>query len=244
MLAHFLHMRASRIRTRRVSSRAGFTMLEVAIVIAIVGVLAAIGYGSIRNLLPRYRMIQVSKQLKNDLAGLRVLAIEQNREGRLKLDVADPQWTDASAPQAGRWQLQVGDRHLNSRSWDTLPVDAVDGVDTLTGEGTVDLAEGGNRESKGVSLVPWGAFKGPGANNQNAIVFSPKGWVTNPAGDFSTDGYIELTLVNKAALIDGVDDSVTLHISRAGMVRIESSLGGDFEGSGGGTDAVSTGDDS
>jgi type II secretory pathway pseudopilin PulG len=216
-------------------------MLELAIVIAIVGILTAIGIGSVRNLLPRYRMIQVSKQLKNDLAGLRVLAIEQNREARLKLDVSDPSWTDASTPQAGRWQLQVGDRHLNSRTWDTLPIDSVDGVDRLTGEGTIDLGEGGNRETADVSLVPWGAFKGPGVNNMNTIVFSPKGWVTNPAGDFSTTGYIELTLVNKAALIEGIDDSVTLHISRAGMVRVESSLSSGFEGSDAGTEAVSTG---
>ncbi len=75
-------------------------------------------------------------------------------------------------------------------------------------------------------------------------MFSPKGWVTNPPGDFSTDGYIELTLVNKAALVDGIDDSVTLHISRAGMVRVESSLASGFEGSDAGTDAVSTGEDS
>ncbi len=65
--------------------------------------------------------------------------------------------------------------------------------------------------------------------------------MTNPAGDFSTDGYIGLTLVNKTALIEGVDDSVTLYISRAGMVRIESSLGTGFDGGGGGTDATSTG---
>ncbi len=215
-------------------------MVELAIVVAIIGVVAAIGYGSIRNLLPRYRMIQVSKQLKNDLSGLRVLAIEQNRETRLRLDQADTSWSDPAAPQAGRWHLQVGDRHLNSRNWDTLPVDATDGLDVLTGEGTIDLAEGGSRESRGVSLVPWGAFKGPGANNINTIVFSPKGWVTNPAGDFSTDGYIELTLVNKFALVEGIDDSVTLHISRAGMVRVESSLTDDTAGSGG-TDATSSG---
>jgi type II secretory pathway pseudopilin PulG len=215
-------------------------MVELVIVIAIFTLLAAIGYGSIRNLIPRFRMIQVSKQFKNDIAGLRVMAIEQNREARLLLEESDPSWNDASSPQRGRWQLQIGDRALHSRNWDTLPVDAVDGVDGLTNEGTIDLSEGGNRETKGVSLMPWGAFRGPGANNLNSIVFSPKGWVTNPAGDFGTTGYIDLTLVNKIALFDGIDDSVTLHISRGGMIRVESSLGSEFEGSDAGVGETST----
>ncbi len=239
-MARFLHLRALGVHLWPARSRAGFTMLEFAIVFALVGILVAIGYGSIRNLLPRYRMIQVSKQLKNDLAGLRILAIEQNREARLKLDESDSAWQDPSSPQAGRWLLQAGNRHLNSRSWDTLPLDGEDGVDTHQSVGTVDLSKGGNRESHGISLVPWGAFKGPGLNNVNAIVFSPKGWVTNPPGDFSTDGYLELTLVNKLAQIEGIDDTVTLHIARSGMVRMESSLGSEFDGSGAGTDAVTS----
>ncbi len=148
-------------------------MVELAIVIALVGLLAAVGWGSIRPLLPRYRMIQVSKQLKNDLAGLRVLAIEQNRETRLLLEASDTSWTDPASPQAGRWLLQVGDRDLNSRSWNTLPVD--EGlVDTLTGEGTVDLSDGGSRESRGVSLVPWAPSRARARTTSTASSSPPR----------------------------------------------------------------------
>jgi len=211
------------------------------VVIVLVGVIVAIGYGSVRDLLPRYRMIRISKQLRNDVLALRVTAIEQNREARIKLVESDASWEDPASAQAGSWLLQLGDRALNSRSWDTLPLDAAeDGSDDATSEGTIDIGRDGNREAKGVSLAPWDGLTGPGANNTDAIVFSPKGWVTNPAGDFGSDGYIQLKLVNKIALIDGVDDSVTLRIARSGMVRMVSSLGKEFEADGAGTDAAST----
>ncbi len=209
----------------------GFTLIEVAFVLVLVTVLVVIGWGSIQGLMPRFRMVQVAKELRNDVYALRFTAIEQRRETRLRLVSADPDWRDPDAPSRGAWLLQVGDRPLGSRRWDTLPVEGEPGaVDAHTGAGTVDLST----EAPGVSLAPWGALQGPGVGNADAIVFGPGGHVLNPASDFGPDGTIDLKLVNKAAWRKGYEDSITLRITRAGMVRMVSSLGGDdLEGAAG-----------
>lgn len=211
----------------RAPHRSGFTLIEIVVVLAIIGVMAAVGFGTVQHLIPRFRMIQVARDMDGDIADLRNTAIGQNRETRLLLVDADPSWSDASAPSAGRWLLQVGNRSINSTRWDTLPVDAeADGSDDQTAEGTVDISEGSSSEVRGVSLQPWSALAGPNANNADAIVFSPRGWVTNPASDFGSDGFITLTLVNKKAMEQGIEDSISLQIARSGLVRMTTSLGG------------------
>jgi len=56
-------------------------------------------------------------------------------------------------------------------------------------------------------------------------VFGPRGHIINPAADFGVDGTITLTLVNKEALLDGKEDTVSLKIARTGLVRMQTSIG-------------------
>ena len=56
-------------------NRKGFTLIEVGIVIALFMVLAAIGWGSTRGQMPRYRLIRGAKSLKGDLTNLKNLAV-------------------------------------------------------------------------------------------------------------------------------------------------------------------------
>jgi len=209
------------------------TIIEITMVVLLLAVLAGITHGSLRELLPRYRMVQTAKDLRNDIHSLRYTAIEQSKEARVLLVSSDPDWSVAGPDSAGEWWLQVGNKGLRSNVWDTLPADMeLDGTDDSTARGTVSIGRGGQDNALGVSLKPWGAISGPGTSNLDAIVFSPRGYVINPASDFDADGYITLTLVNKNAT--GIDDSVALRIARSGMVRRESSLGGDEMGSGAG----------
>ena len=101
----------------------------------------------------------------------------------------------------------------------------LDGSDDQVARGQVDLSGQGADGISGVSLKPWGQLSGPGSRNLDSIVFSPRGYVINPATDFDSDGYITLTLINKQATAYGLDDSVDIRIARSGMVRMESSLG-------------------
>jgi hypothetical protein len=156
-------------------------------------------------------------------------SIETNRETRLLLVSADPNYSDAGADSVGIWKLQVGNRSLRSSTWDTLPIDPMGG-DQRTSRGLVDLSVGGEDEQSGVSLMPWYSLAGPWGGNGDAVVFSPQGFVINPASDFGADGYITISLINKDALARGVDDTIALKISRSGMVEMISSMGNEQAG--------------
>ncbi len=211
------------MRARKTSP--GFTLIEVVIVIALFGVLAAIGWGSTRDQMPRYRLIRASKGLKGDLVNLKNLAVLTNRETRLLL-ISTPGDCEDAEDYGGQWHLQAGDRSRGSDRWEFLPIDTeVEGEDEEQGEGRVDLGEDGNRQQKDVCLESWGDIRGPGSGNTDSIVFSPRGWLRNPATDFNGSGYMELTLTNQAAADKGVTDKVKILVSRAGMVKMHSTLG-------------------
>lgn len=198
--------------------RSGHTLLEIAIALAIVGVLAAMGMSAFREQVARYRLFQTARQLHSDLLYLKAEAIASNREMRLLLVEADV----AMAPgddQAGAWYLQAGNRGTASSEWDTLPIDE-DGTDDS--RGVRDLGPTGNHRAGGISLAQWSPLAGPGStgDNANAIVFSPRGFVANPPTDF-VDGYIALELVNKYSLAAGGDEHVTIRLSRGGFARME-----------------------
>ncbi|MCP4809279.1 MAG: prepilin-type N-terminal cleavage/methylation domain-containing protein [Proteobacteria bacterium] len=202
------------------SSRQAFTLVELLFVLVLISVIVAIGIGSAQDLLPRFRMVKVGKDLRQDVAQLRVTAAETGRETRLLLVESDSSWDDAGTPNKGRWLLQVGNKSRASTSWDTLPIDATeDGVDNSSALGTVDLSASGTDDTADVSLVPWSGI------TDDAIVFSPRGFVSNRDGDFVGDGYIQLSIINKAALVDDVEDAVTLNIARSGNVTLTSALG-------------------
>lgn len=197
----------------------GHTLVELAVAIAIIGVLAAMGWGTLRDQVAQFHLMQAARLLHSDVQNLRTLAITTNRETRVVFTVAD-EVLDPFDVQSGEWLLQVGNRSNGSNEWDTLPID-------LNGEAVSDLgerslAEGGYNECDQISLARWPELAGPGTANADALVFSPRGWVANPPADF-TDGYVVLDLVNKRALAKGVDQRARVRISRGGLARIETS---------------------
>ena len=221
-------------------NRRGFTLIEVGIVVALFVVLAAIGWGSTRGQMPRYRLIRGAKDLKGDLTNLKNLAVMSNRETRLLL-IGSPGPCAETDDFGGSWYLQAGNRSRGSTEWEFLPMDTeVAGEDEEQGEGRVSLGDGGNRELKDVCLEPWETLRGPGSGSADAIVFSPRGWVRNPASDFGDSGYVTLTLTNQAAARLEVEDKVHLLVSRAGLVRMHSTLGHDLSDNPVGTGSSST----
>ena len=220
--------------------RLGFTMVEMVLVIAIFGVLAAMGWGSTRTQMPRYRLIRTAKMFKADLLSLRNLAVQANRETRLTLLEA-PDDCDDISQYGGRWKMEIGGRSRHAESWDVLPADVEeDGTDDDQSSGFVDLGAEGNREARDVCLLPWGEIRGPGAGNNDGVVFSPRGWLTNPTNDFNANGYIEFTFSNQFAAYKGVVDQVSVLVSRAGMVRLHSTLGEETTDNPIGTEATTT----
>lgn len=201
--------------------RRGSTLLEIAIALAVVALLASIGYASARGQISQFRLMQTARLLHSDLVHLRAVAIAANRQTRLVLVDADRE-LDPGAAQAGSWLCQLGDRSAGSTHWDTLPADEGGVVDDHAG--TRSLAPDGPTETPGISLASWARLAGPGTTNPDSIVFTPRGWVENPAGDFP-DGNFRLRLVNKRAMgADGVAQEVLVRVTMGGLVRIETEV--------------------
>lgn len=200
-------------------TRSGHTLVEIVLALAIVGVMAAIGVSASREQIARYHLMQSARMLHSDLLYLRAEAITSNREMRVLFVEADAAM-DPDAEQVGAWTLQAGNRHQGSTAWDTLPIDQDGDVDDS--RGARDLGPEGDDRAGGISLAPWPALEGPGSTgiNADALVFSPRGFVANPPTDF-TDGYVSFELVNKRALAAGGDERVRIHVSRGGLVRME-----------------------
>jgi type II secretory pathway pseudopilin PulG len=199
-----------------------FTLFEVIIATSILGIVALIGWGSMQAQLPRFRMVRAARTFKSDLMNIRSLAVHTNRETRLRLTRAGGDCDDGLS-WGGAWEMAVGNRASASDQWDLLPEDSFDdGTDDDQSEAYVDLGGDVGRAEKWVCLQQWDPLTGPIIENQDAIVFSPRGWVSNPADDFGDSGYIEFTFVNQAAVRAGVSDTVTVLVSRAGLVRLVS----------------------
>ena len=220
--------------------RTGYTLIELLLALAILGSLAVIGWGTTRGYLPRFRMMDAARSFRSDLQELRGLAMETNLETRLHL-VSSGGSCDDGETWGGVWRLEVGNRSRGSDRWELLPIDAVgDGVDDEQGLGIIDLGPGGDHSLKGVCLADWADLHGPGVGSEDSIVFSPRGWLSNPFEDFNSEGWIEVGFINQEARLRGVTDEVTVLVSRAGLVRLQSSLGDPFAPNPVGTGSAST----
>lgn len=234
--------------------RAGFTMLEIVIVVAIFSILTAIGYVFARDLVPQYRTRGAAMDFVSWVNHCRTTAITTGRQCRILLVEYDDD-LDNMHTNTGKYLVQVAiPSDISSSSsavpsattigWDTLPLDTVtDTSDDNASTGTIDLSTGDTRQRR-VALAAWPALGGPGIDNDNAIVFDTRGFVANPSSDF-TDGKIRITFVNKVAEERDVPDRWEVQITRAGLAQLNSSRRGNDDNftQGGGT-AASTSYDS
>jgi prepilin-type N-terminal cleavage/methylation domain-containing protein len=205
----------------RFGDRKAFTLIEMMVVVAIIGIISAVGYTQVSNLLPRYRAYQAAREFATDVQLLRNLSATEGVEHRLALVSYDAAYDTYGTPNEGMYYRQAGNRAAESTRWELLPIDALeDGVDEQIGEGTVDLAT--TRDD--VSIAPWDTISGPsygGSPNEDCIVISPRGWLVNPNGDFDENGHIVVRFVNKEALRRDVYEEYQVKISRTGMVRVD-----------------------
>lgn len=202
--------------------RRGFTVTELVFVIAIIGIVTTLAWGSVGRHIPRYRVVRAAKELRGDLTNLRNLSLSTNRQTRLRFTGSGGDCRD-SETYGGSWVLEIGNHSRTSTAWDVLPADLEEtGADTDQSEGVRDYGEGGARQSKVVCLHAWTEMKGPGTGNSDSVVFGPRGWSENPAEDFDSRGYLVFTFSNQDATSRGEQDEVSVTVTRAGLSRMES----------------------
>jgi len=67
----------------------GFTLLELMVAIAIVAILAAVAFGSLNTLVPRYQVKSAAQDLRSDLQRVKMEAVKSNQEALITFDKAD-----------------------------------------------------------------------------------------------------------------------------------------------------------
>lgn len=221
-------MNTARGRVRRPGGRraqGGFTMVELIIVVVILLILGAVAMPNLYAMIPRFRLNSAAKDLAQVIQHVRLAAIAHGREYRIRFVENDASATSGVPQESkGTYYVEAGNASFNSTDWDILPIGA--GED----EGTFMLAKDASTHSyTGISLVGWTPMGGPGIGNTNCVVFSPKGWVSNPSTDFSA-GYIYAQFRNKYA--NPQADIRTVRISRGGSVTVLHGAEGDASGSG------------
>jgi len=212
------------LRSRRLHprNRKGFTMIEIIVALGILIALAGIGWGTMQEFLPRFRLVRIAKQFRSELISMRQIAVQTNRETKFHLLAHSGGDCTDTTMWGGSWEMSVGDQVMGSRIWDLLPEDTMeDGVDDEQGDAFVSFFRGGTESGKDVCFEDWGRLTGPlTGNNRDSIIFSPRGWLRNPSVDFNTNGYMEFHFHNQEAGRIGVFDVVKVQISRAGMIRL------------------------
>ena len=210
----------------------GFTLLELVIVVAILGILAAIGWANMQTSVPRYRLIRAAKKLQSDILSMRSLAVRSNRQTKITFLSSGGNCLDTSN-WGGKWSLSVGNKSFGSTEWDLLPEDSFeDFSDDDQSQGIVDIGEDGAYKMHKICLADWGILTGGASSDSvDSIVFNTRGWLANPNSDFSSSGSLEFVLYNQEGREDFLggslvssnvaqQHSIIVQVSRAGLVRI------------------------
>jgi prepilin-type N-terminal cleavage/methylation domain-containing protein len=228
---------------KRRSSRVGFTLIEMAITLAIISILTGWGIWMSQDLLPRWQTRAAAQEFSSRVQQCRMIAIRAGVECRVLLVDYDDDLSNTDADNVGEYQLAIGNAYSDSDTWDMLPPDSFeDGSDDDQSQGSINIGTGGDDWKRYVSISDWGdgELGGPGSGNSNGIVFDARGYVSNPTSDFSGEGSISVSFVNKLARSQGRYEDYIVYISRSGMIRIDNTQNEQFSDLYAGTDQSSS----
>ncbi len=188
----------------------GFTLMELAITLALVVIIAAIAFPNVSHFIARYRLNRAAERLASHVTLCRTTAISSNRECAIQFTAADPNpssgdWHD----NVGAYRVLLGDASSGSTSWTAASLGP-------GSDGIVDLSQGSG-EIEGVSIETWGTLAGA-ANGSlpDAMIFGCRGHMNNAASDF-VDTYLRVVFRNKA---DNIREGRAVLVDRSGIPQV------------------------
>jgi Tfp pilus assembly protein FimT len=169
-------------------------MLEIVIVIAIIGILAAIAIPSLSQFTDRYRLINVTNDYAQTVNLTRVQAITENRAVRV-VHVPDITYHDGnSSTTMCQWDVQA---LANDGGWETVPIDGTQGVPANYAQtGFYDIStEASPKHVKHISMQTTGGITVPGVS----FTYDPRGFIIGSDTGISDEDtcLVETTFRNK-----------------------------------------------
>jgi type II secretion system protein H len=156
----------------RPREQAGYTLVEVLVVVAIIGIMAAIGFPSLRGLLPRIRLNNDAMILSNEIALARVRAISKSADVRIVFDDTNDRYAFGKL-QGNAW-VDLGWTNLKGSD-----LQAVSGFNTASILPAVP-AETLVLSGRGAANVPLGTqaaieLRTPAGDHRKQILVEPTG---------------------------------------------------------------------
>ncbi|MDP7113781.1 MAG: prepilin-type N-terminal cleavage/methylation domain-containing protein [Myxococcota bacterium] len=109
-----------------------FTMIELAVVLAVVAVLAAIAAPSMARFRDKYRLRRVSNDYMTTVNLTRIQTISENRALRI-YHYVDANHDDGGSSTTCIWDVRA-ETSPNSGEWETIPLDGYDGYPNKFGQ--------------------------------------------------------------------------------------------------------------
>jgi len=215
--------------------RHGVSLVEIAIVIAIFGIMSGLAAQSMVGMVPSYRTKRAAREFYVNVQKARDLAISEGREYRIRVDAWDSSISTGTAS-IGSYYIERGDAASLSVTWDVLPVNVNSVVNDQEGH-IVFTRDAVASATDAANPLPWVSLEQPLVTT---IVFDSRGFLENSSSDFDSTGMVNFNFVNKrAAVADGMSEFWTVSVSRAGFARLSGTHSATI-GAGAGTNGTTT----
>lgn len=196
--------------------RGGFTLLELIIVIAIIGLLSALAGPSLSAWIWKARLNEATRNVERKLNTVRKLSLANGTRHCVQF-TPDSNYTNGG-PDFSIIVTVTAETAPGTQTW--IPVTAPPELAGWTNDATTD-------RYKGVSLEGGTNTDTPGtAQNCNGYLFNSRGFLDNPVTDFTSDcdgtAAAGATCSKATLLQKALGEQRTLWIDRAGGVRISS----------------------
>ncbi len=215
--------------------RQGVSLVEIAIVIAIFGIMSAMAAQSMAGMVPSYRTKQAAREFYVNVQKARDLAIAEGREYRVRVDAWDTS-VSSGTTSIGSYYIERGDSATLSTTWDVLPADMNGVVNDQEGH-VVFTRDAVASATDAANPLPWVSLEQPAVTT---IVFDSRGFLENSSAEFDSTGMVNFNFVNKrAAVVDNMSEFWTVSVSRAGFARLSGTYSAPI-GSAAGTNGTTT----